>query len=283
MVAPTRGGFTLVEAMVALTLSSVLVVLVSTTFLVQNRFYALQIERSAAQDNARMVTEMVAAELRPVMQGGVQLAQNTRLVVRSPMVLGVICGHSTGPSVSVQITGGDTDLTTSEVGGVALRDTLTGTWDYEDVSWTSMHQTGSSPAKNCYDNGADTVGHTTDFHAFRRFSTYFGTLPPVGSIVMFYRRIEYRFNTSTMDPTSTALYRGPYGGTLVEFATGMDAAAQFKYRTGGTSYSTSVSGGALNDIDAIRIEAQARRKPQTGGVADITFGWGVNVYLRNVR
>lgn len=44
MVAGGRAGFTLVEAIIALTLSSVLVVLVGTVFLVQNQYYALQLE-----------------------------------------------------------------------------------------------------------------------------------------------------------------------------------------------------------------------------------------------
>jgi hypothetical protein len=61
----------------------------------------------------------------------------------------------------------------------------------------------------------------------------------------------------------------------------MDASAQFMYRTGGSTYATSVSGGNLALIDAIRIEARARRAPQTGGVDDVTFGWGVNIALRN--
>ena len=46
-------GFTLVEAIVALTLTSLLVMLVATTFLVQNRYYAVQLARTTAQDNAR--------------------------------------------------------------------------------------------------------------------------------------------------------------------------------------------------------------------------------------
>lgn len=269
----------------ALTLSSVLVVLVSTTFLVQNQFYAIQVERAAAQDNARMVTEMLAAELRPVMEGGVFRADNKRLGVRSPVVVGVICGHASGNRASVHLTGGVTNLTTSEVGGVALRDTLTGDWTYVDASWSNSHQpgVGHNPAGTCAANGADTAGISAEFQTFRRFNNYFGSLPPLGSVVMFYRKMEYRFNTSGMDATTTALYRGLWGETLVEFATGLDSTAQFMYRTGGSTYATSVSGSSTDDIDAIRIVAQARRKPQTGGVDDVTFGWGVNIHLRNAR
>ena len=281
MVAGARAGFTLVEAIVALTLSSVVMVLVSTVFMVQNQYYALQLERSAAHDNARTVTETVASEVRSVMAGGVVLAQNKRLVVRSPMILGVVCGLPGSNRAVVQVDGGVANITTDDVAGVALRDSVTGAWTYQDAGWGDMYQAGGTPAATCAANGADTLGASADFMTFRRFNSYFGGLPPVGSIVMFYRAVEYKFATSAMDPALTALYRGPYGGTLLEFATGMDSTAQFEYRTGGSTYATSVTGGLLALIDAVHIEARARRRPATGGTEDVTYGWGVNVYLRN--
>ncbi|MDP2955511.1 MAG: prepilin-type N-terminal cleavage/methylation domain-containing protein [Longimicrobiales bacterium] len=125
VVAARRGGFTLVEAIVALTLSSVLVVLVSSVFLVQNRYFALQMERTAAQDNARMVTDMVASEIRSVTRGGVALAENKRLVVRSPMVMGVVCASSAGPTTTVHLDGGDAGVTAADVAGLAQRNALT--------------------------------------------------------------------------------------------------------------------------------------------------------------
>jgi type II secretory pathway pseudopilin PulG len=276
-----RAGFTLVEAIVALALSSVLVILVGTTFLVQNQYYAVQVERSAAQDNARMVTEMIASEVRSTMKGGVVLAANKRLVVRSPMALAIVCDLGGGGRVSVHVEGGDTLIDTDEVSGVALRDTLTAGWTYYDAGWSDFRQPGGTPARDCANNGADTVGATADFFRLRRLDSYFGAPPPLGSVLMLYRTVEYKFATSEMDPTTLALFRGLYGDDLMEFATGMSGTAQFRYRTGGSTYSTSVSGGALSTIDAIRIQADARRAPQTGGVNDVTFGWGVNVVLRN--
>lgn len=278
---PRTGGFTLVEALVAMTLSSVLVILVSTVFLVQNQYYAIQLERSAAHDNARVGTEMVASEIRSVPLGGVTRAENKRLQVRSPMLLGVVCGHPGSNRVSVQLDGGVAGINTDDVGGVALLNPVTGAWDYRDANWGNMYQGGGSPAADCATNGADTAGVSGDFARFRRFNSYFGGLPPTGSVVMFYREVEYRFATSTMDPTTTALYRGKVGETLDELVTGMDATAQFLYRTGGSSYFTTVSGGSLANVDAIRLRIQARRKPRTGGVDDVTYGWDVNVYLRN--
>ena len=54
-------------------------------------------------------------------------------------------------------------------------------------------------------------------------------------------------------------------------------------RTGGSTYADTVPASALGDIDFVRIVADARKRAQTGGRDDITFGWSVNVALRNVR
>ncbi|MDP2958950.1 MAG: hypothetical protein Q8N53_21175, partial [Longimicrobiales bacterium] len=133
-------------------------------------------------------------------------------------------------------------------------------------------------------NGADTVGISGDFHRLQRINTYAGSWPANGTVMMIYRTVEYRIQTSTMDPSTLGLFRGMYGQNAVELATGLNTTSGFLYRTGGASYATSVSGAASRGaIDAIRIVAEARTRPQAGGTEDITYGWGVNVHLRNAR
>jgi len=279
------GGFTLVEAIVALTLSSVLVVLVGTTFMVQNRYYATQMARTTSQDNARMVTEMVASELRALTDSAVVIATNQRLVVRSPMVMAAVCAHDPKATrIAVQIPGGTSGLSLSEVSGFGLR-ASTGRWGYYDISgWAAIAGSGGNPPGECYNNGADTVGISGDYVRLVSIDTYAGSWPADGTVMMIYRKVEYKIQTSDMDPSTLGLFRGIYGGTLVELATGLDSSSGFLYRTGGTTYATSVSGAAsLGAIDAVRIVAQARTRPQTGGTEDVTYGWGVNVHLRNAR
>lgn len=265
----------------ALTISSLIVVMVSTVFLVQNQYYAIQLSRTTAQDNARMMTEMMSSELRSVMQGGVVTAQNDSVVVRSPIVLAAICYAGAHHDPSVQYVGGADDIDTDEVSGVAMRDPTDGSWSYHDADFSKFNQTGGTPAVDCYNNGADTVGAKSDFAQMKRLNTYFGGDPPAGSILMIYRKVSYFIATSTMDSDDLALYRAISGGNAVELVTGLDSSAQFQYRTGGSSYATSVSSGNVSKIDAIRIVAEARTRPQTGGVDDVTYGWSTNVILRN--
>ena len=89
-----RGGFTLPEALIALTISSVLVLLVGTVFLVQNDFYSHITLRSQVHENARAMNEIVANEIRSVAAGGVMVADSSRLVVRASMVTAAVCGAS---------------------------------------------------------------------------------------------------------------------------------------------------------------------------------------------
>jgi hypothetical protein len=62
----------------------------------------------------------------------------------------------------------------------------------------------------------------------------------------------------------------------------MDPTARFQYRTGGSTYANSVAAGSLDAIDAVRLVAEARKRSQSAGQDDITFGWSVNIILPNV-
>lgn len=282
MVAGARAGFTLVETVVALTLSAVVVVLVSTVFLVQNRYYEIQLARGAAQDGARSMTEGVASELRSMAKGGVEVAEADRMVVRSPIVLAAVCAQIGADEVAVQFEGGPAGIDTGEVTGFAVRDTITGDWTYHDgIGWSAILQPSGTPASACAANGADTTGATPDFTQLRQLATYHGSLPAVGQLLMLYREVEYAIGTSGMRPAALALFRGVGGGTPVEYATGLDPSTGFQYRTGGSTYYSAVVGGMLPSIDAIRIVAEAREAPATGGVDDVVYGWSVNVFLRN--
>lgn len=272
------------EAIIALTLSSVLMILVGTVFLVQNRFYATQLARTAAHDNARMVTEMVASELRSLTDSAMSVADSTRLVFRSPMVLAVVCARPSSNRITVQFEGGEDALATDEVGGFAIRDSLSNRWSYHNVSgWSAISASGGTPAADCAANGADTAGASGHFKRLQRINNYTGGWwPPNGTVMMFYRTVEYRIATSDMDDATLGLFRGVDGESPVELVTGLDSSTRFQYRTGGSTYASKVTGASLGAIDAVRIVAQARTRPQTGATEDVTYGWAVNVFTRNV-
>lgn len=268
------------ETLVALVLSSVVIILVGSTFLVQNQYYSSQRLHAGAHDNARAATDRIASELRSVMGGGILVAGNRTLTVRSPIVVGVICSRQAGDA-DIHSEGGQTELDTDEVAGVAVRDSLTGTWTYRSATWGTINGSdGSSPGR-CADNGADTTAAASEFHRIGEMYSLFSPTPAVGDVVMLYRETTFKIQDSELEPGRLGLFRRIYGGSFVEFATGMDASAQFQYRTGGSTYGDTITAASLGDIDAVRIVADARRPARTGGQQDVTFGWSVNVALRN--
>jgi hypothetical protein len=267
--------------MIALVLSSIIMILVSTTFLVQSQYYASQTLRAAAHDNARTATERMTSEIRSVMKGGFLTADPTSLTIRSPMVLAVVCDRVSS-DVSVHNEGGEAGIDTDEVAGVGWLDPSTGVWTYRTTVWSYIDDSGGTPATSCAGNGADTNGAIGEFHELRRLSLLFGSTPDVGEILMLYRETTFSIQASVLEPGTLGLFRASYGQSPVELATGMDATAQFQYRTGGTTYANSVATSDLDDIDAVRLVAEARKRSESGGQDDITFGWSVNIVLPNV-
>jgi len=275
-------GFTLVETLIALVLSTVILALVGHTFLVQNQFYATQTLRVGAQDNVRAATELMASEVRNVALGGVVVAGARTLTVRSPMAIAVLCDvNGSGNNGEVLTDGGEAALDTDEVAGLALLSG--GAWSFVNATWASVNGSDASSAANCSNNGADTVGVRGDFHRLVGLTTIFPSPPPTeGDAVMIFRETTFSIRPSQLDTTALALFRQPFGGTPVEFATGIDTTAQFRFRTAGGGFADTVASG-LTDIDAVQIIANARSPAPTGGADDIVFGWSVNVPLRTIR
>lgn len=264
-------------------LSSIVILLVSSTFLVQNQYYSSQTQRTGAQDNSRVATELMASEIRTAFEGGVVVAGNGTLTVRSPIVVGVLCDRAGGGQADLHTDGGPNRLDTAEVAGIALRDAATGAWAFQNTTWGYINDSDGDSADHCEDNGADTLGASAEFHGLRQLNLLFSPTPNEGDIVALFRETTFKIQTSELDPTTLGLFRGVYGDSLVEFATGIDTTALFQYRTGGSTYADTIVAAALANIDAVRIVADSRKRAQTGGQDDITFGWSVNVPLRSIR
>jgi len=260
---------------VALTLSSVIVALVSSVFLTQNNFYRFVIQRTRVQDNLRVVTDLIASEVRGVAGGGVTTAESRRFVVRLPIGMAGVCraeagaGHVYMPGLS-QVYG-------NEVAGYARQDPG-GNWTYTTETWSNLlTSSGSGDANSCLTtSGADTVGATADFG---RFLIPGGTT--LGEIVMIYREVEFKIDRSQLDPKTLAVYRGVTGDTLREFATGITPDTKFQYRLPSSSYQNSITGASLANIENIRVTASAIATDSIGGINSYSYEWTVGIPLRN--
>ena len=281
-----RRGFTLLETLIALVLSSLVIVLVSSTFLAQNRAQATNAALAAAHDNVRAATDVVARELRSSMRDGIAVAGPRTLTVRSPVAVVSVCGRSGffGTNVDVHADGGVPGLAREEIAGVAVLDESSGVWDYETTTWSFIDGGSFGSAARCAGNGADTLGIAHEFHSIRRLFFLYGLfgVPDVGEVLMLFREVTFRIAPSALEPGTLALFRQPYGGEAVELASGMDSTTAFRYRAGGTSYQDTVTAGSVGSVDGVRLIVNARRSTGAGPDAEVVFGVTTNLLLRNV-
>jgi prepilin-type N-terminal cleavage/methylation domain-containing protein len=271
----SRAGFSLVEALIALSLSGILVTLVSTVFVAQNAFYRDISRRSNLQENLRGTAELVAADVRALTESSILVAEGARLVARMPLVIGIVCG-GTSSTRHVYLPLDGAPVTQGVKSGVGVLSTA-GQWLHFEHAWSSLYG-GSGEAATvsaCASIGADTTGAASDFVRLQVPSEAADHMAPRATAMLF-ANTELAFGTSSLDPERRGLFRGIYGSGLTEFATGFSTGSRFEYRVD-DAYLPAVSGSDLVRIDAVRIVVEA-----SGDGAEEFFGWTVDVPLRNV-
>lgn len=265
------------EALVSTLLGTIVVLLVSSVFLVQNEFYADSVKRSVLQESIRSAAALVSAELRAVAAGGVVVAEPDSVVYRVPLVVGGICAINSTESYLLLPLDGDS-IDSADVAGYAVRDTL-GSWTYNTATWASIHHSsGATPAATCRTAGADTVGARDDFY---RLDGLAGS-PQPGDLVMIYGQLVLKVATSELDSVTTALFRGNAGETPVEYANSMAPSSAFAYRlSSSSSFQSQVTGGDLANIVEVRFSALGALPASRAGRDSLSFDLTVSVPLGN--
>lgn len=280
----SRAGFTLIEAMVATVLAGVVLTLVTSVFMAQNRFFDDVARRSRVQESARAVAGLIQSEARSAGRGSVVQAESRRMALRTPQLIGVVCGVS-GSSVDAYLPLDGERIDSTEVAGYGLPEP-DGSWSYYPASWGELlASTGGSSVGACEDAGVDTTGAAaSDFVRLAGVASEPSPPPSPGGVLMVYREIEYRFMASELGDGALGLYRGPREGTLLEFASGMTADARFEYRLDDESvFRSSVAAEDLARIVTVRVVStatQLERAPGDPGAYE--YGFTLDVPLRNV-
>ena len=249
--------------------------LVASVFWAQNDFYAMVVERAKVHDNLRVVSDLIASEIRGVSGGGVTTAQSRRFVIRLPLAVGGVC-HGEVSHGRVYMPG-LSDVDASDVAGYARQD-ANGDWTYTTDTWSNLLvSSGASDASECATrSGADTVGATQDYG---RLLISGGTT--LGEAIMIWQEVEFKIDESELDPTTLAVFRGVTGDTLRELATGITPDTKFAYSKGGPDFVSSLTGPILDSIAAIRVTASAIASDSLGAVDAYEYEWTVKIPLRN--
>lgn len=274
-----RMGFSLVEALVAITISTLVVFMAANVFLVQNDYYGFLIQRARVQENARAFLDVVEREVGSIVGGGLLVAEPRRMVIRVPQSLAAVCALS-GSNTHVHWSA-FSSIDEETATGYALRDG-SGTWVFRPSEVKgSINYRGHAAAVLCERNGADTTaGGSNSYTIVHGLGARIGKVPAHGDIIMVYEEVELGVAPSLLNPNLMALFRGPVGRTATEYTTGVGAGARFRYRLNGI-WRDQVGSKLLPEVDAIRIEAETYQPPESGIGSDARFVLAVEIPLKN--
>jgi prepilin-type N-terminal cleavage/methylation domain-containing protein len=273
-------GFTLVELLVAMVISSLLAGVIFQLLSSQSRFVEVQGARGEAQGNARAVLELISAELRAVPRGGIESARRSAVTFWVPRVWGVVCGPAAGAEVPVALPGGlgfSTAGTNSEHAKPRLAlDTSDVAPPVDDVSNIT------APTNDCSPSAGVEV---------RRFRVADAARFPPQRVVYLHDRVWYELGTTSTAPGQWIRRRSGSGSLAFQALAGPVRAAalaepglQFRYYSASgvplplvNDSLTSVQRGEVGRVDV--IVRSLSRKSFSGQPQSTTDS--ATVFLRN--
>lgn len=103
--APDRRGFTIVELLVAMVITSLLVGVIFQLIQGQGRYVSVQSSKEEVQQNSRAAVELIGSELRTVPGGnGIEVAKEDEISIRAARFWGVVCvGTNGGNTVTLRM------------------------------------------------------------------------------------------------------------------------------------------------------------------------------------
>lgn len=249
-----QAGFTLVEALVALTISGILASGLISLLVGQSRFYDRTDDQMNTEQVAQATFDMLSAELRMAATGDLIAATADSVSFRFDVTRGVVCDSTGSDEATLYVYDRTTNGGLSgSFTGVAVSGAYEEEFEYED-NWNPIPTaTGSSPKADCTAAGAPTTGADADYMRITGWGARFTDgVPERGAMIRAYGSVTYRFAASTFFATRTALWRGTQ-----ELVGPFEDAAAFAYIMTDGSVQSSVTGAALDSVASVRVTATA--------------------------
>ncbi len=145
-----EGGFTLVEALVALTISGILASSLISLLVGQSRFYDRTDDQLNAEQVAQATFDLVSAELRMASTQDLMAATADSVRIRFALSLGVVCDSTGSDEAAVYVFDRTTNagLSGSFV-GMAVSGPYEETFEFADGWNPTPAATGSGPKSEC--------------------------------------------------------------------------------------------------------------------------------------
>jgi type II secretory pathway pseudopilin PulG len=280
-----RGGFSLVELLVAFTLVAILGAMLTRFLLAQSRFTEHQHALREARMVSRHALNILESELRMVQDSGgleIAAADGKTLRVLVPYRFGLYCGTIGAKSVLSMLPVDSVMLAQAVFAGYA--------WRSQAGAYTNVFTTAPTTSTNstqCTGSGASQAGIRTLTLSGRSGSVVdispAATGAVLGQPVYFFQRVTYEFKASSRMPGTYGLYRTVEGGTSEELLALFDSGARFKYWTANATASVAAPPAIplIRGLDVVLSSQSSTTARTTGEPASSLIV--ATIFFRNVR
>jgi prepilin-type N-terminal cleavage/methylation domain-containing protein len=250
---PVRArGFTLVEALLAITLAGVLASAALSLLLGQRRFYERSAETIYARQSVRASLDLIAAEVRQASAADILAAAPDSLVFRFDVTRAVVC-DSTGPDEVVLLVFDSVRAPNVPAGfrGAAVSGPYDSTFVYADGWFAKPVEKGAGPRLVCSAAGAPVDLPPSRYRRVAGWTARVGRLPLRGALVRSYGRLSLRVDPSSFEQGLAIRRNGQ------ELAAPFAIGSGFRYLLEDGSELGSVGSRDLGRIRAVRVRLQA--------------------------
>ncbi len=232
-----RGGFTILEIIIALTIFSLIGVVLTKLLLGQSTNFARDVSSRKARSGARSAMNVMISDLRMAQDTlGVVTANDSTFTFKAPTVFGLICANTAASTIVVTVPADSFVVAQLKYGGYAVRNNVA-PYNYTFIS-SGASGTKTAGLKTLCSALAipmrpDTVKQNGDTGYVYTLTPGNAAITSVGQPAFIYQTLTYRFRASTAYPGFRGLYRAVYGITsdslVEEIMAPFTSAARFSY------------------------------------------------------
>ncbi len=267
----TARGFTLLELLIAITLTAIVATALTRILLSDSRFVSLQHAMMGARQTARAAQNVTSVELRMVSDGGLLAAAADSVTVRVPYAFGVACGVSSGNRIASLMPADSLMYSLATPAGVARR-LPGGTYTFR----TGITVTATTDTATCTSESVRRVPNGS------WVAIAPSTAAPSGYMFYLYQQVTYRFSASVDLPGRIGLWRRVNNGAYEELVAPFDSTARFRFLVGANPQPIEVAPADLTTVAGLELKlvAASYERPQGKSTYE-TFDLPVQIVFLN--
>jgi len=248
-----EGGFTLIEVLIALTISGIIAAALVSLLVGQSRFYNRTDHQLNAEQVAQATFDLLSTELRMATGSDLLAAESDSLALRFDVLQAIVCDPVSSSAAAIYVfdRSANAGLAGSFV-GIAVSGPYEANFAYADNWNPTPTATGSGPQSDCVAAGVPGTGSTSDYLEISGWTSQFGTVPERGALVRAYGKLSYHIAASTFLPSGWAVWRGNQ-----ELVGPFESGAAFAYVRSDGSVVSGVSSSDFDDVVAVKLTATA--------------------------